>query len=101
MMNNPYIPYLATIDEIHVENDAGDVKTFTLVFDNDDDRRAFAYLPGQFAEVSVFGTGEAPFGIASSPTEDDYLLFTVKRAGKVTQALHDSEPGRKIGVRDR
>lgn len=98
-MKNPYIPYPVTIDDVVIENAAKDLKTFKLVFDREEDRQAFVYTPGQFAEVSVFGTGESPFGIASSPTEEGYLLFTVKRVGSVTQELHNSEPGRKIGVR--
>jgi len=96
---NPYIPYPVTIAEITVENEARDLKTFKLVFDNQEDRAAFSYLPGQFAEVSVLGTGESPFSIATSPTETDYLLFTVKLTGTVTAELHASEPGRRIGVR--
>jgi len=98
-MRNPYIPYPVTIDDVTIENTAKDLKTFKLVFDREEDWQAFTYIPGQFAEVSVFGTGESPFGIASSPTEEGYLLFTVKRVGSVTQELHNSEPGRKIGVR--
>lgn len=98
-MKNPYIPYPVTIEDIIIENDAKDLKTFKLAFEKKEDLDAFTYMPGQFAEVSVFGTGESPFGIASSPTEEGYLLFTVKRTGTVTQRLHNSEPGRKIGVR--
>ena len=96
---NPYIPYPVRIAEITVENEARDLKTFKLVFEREEDRQAFRYLPGQFAEVSVLGLGESPFGIASSPTEADYLLFTVKLTGTVTAELHGSEPGRRIGVR--
>lgn len=99
MNKNPYLPYLATIRQITDENSARDLKTFQIVFDQEDDWRAFRYLPGQFAEVSVFGVGESPFGIASSPTEEGFLLFTVKRAGRVTTELHQSDVGRKIGVR--
>ena len=98
-MKNPYIPYPVTIEDITIENDAKDLKTFKLVFEKVEDRQAFSYMPGQFAEVSVFGKGESPFGIASSPTEEDYLLFTIKRTGTVTAELHNSEPGRKIGIR--
>lgn len=99
MMKNPYIPYPVTIDEITLENSAKDLKTFKLIFQRAEDAEAFSYLPGQFAELSVFGTGESPFGIASSPTEQGYLLFTVKRTGTVTNELHNSEPGRQIGIR--
>ena len=98
-MKNPYIPYPVTIEEITIENEAKDLKTFKLAFENEEERQAFTYMPGQFAEVSVFGMGESPFGIASSPTEEGYLLFTVKLTGSVTAELHNSEPGRKIGVR--
>ena len=98
-MNNPYVPYPVTIDDIVIENEAKDLKTFKLVFEKEEDKKAFSYLPGQFAEISVLGMGESPFGIASSPTEEDYLLFSVKLAGTVTKELHSSEPGRRIGVR--
>jgi sulfhydrogenase subunit gamma (sulfur reductase) len=98
-MKNPYIPYPVTIDEVTIENESKDLKTFKLVFEKEEDKKAFSYLPGQFAEVSVLGMGESPFGIASSPTEEDYLLFTIKKTGTVTGDLHNSEAGRKIGVR--
>jgi len=98
-MNNPYVPYPVTIDDMIIENESKDLKTFKLVFEKEEDKKAFSYMPGQFAEISVLGMGESPFGIASSPTEEDYLLFSVKLAGTVTKELHSSEPGRRIGVR--
>ncbi len=98
-MNNPYVPVPVTIDDITIENDLRDIKSFRLTFDRDEDRAAFSYLPGQFAELSLYGTGESPIGIASSPTEEGHLLFTVKRTGAVTRELHASAPGRKMGVR--
>jgi len=96
---NPYIPYPVRIEHIAVENDARDLKTFKLAFLDPAHERAFAYLPGQFAELSLAGYGEAPIGIASSPTEEGYLLFTVKRVRLVTTELHASSPGRVIGLR--
>ncbi len=98
-MKNPYIPYPVTVSNVTIENDAKDLKTFKLTFDREEDMKAFSYMPGQFAEVSVLGKGESPFGIASSPTEEGYLLFTVKKTGTVTKDLHESEVGRKLGVR--
>ncbi len=98
-MENPYIPYPVTIDEITIENNLKDLKTFKVSFNRQEDLKAFSYMPGQFAELSVFGKGESPFGIASSPTENGYLLFTVKKTGTVTDELHNSESGRKIGIR--
>jgi sulfhydrogenase subunit gamma (sulfur reductase) len=98
-MRNPYAPLPVTIEEIVVENDLRDIKSFRLRFDREEDRASFQYLPGQFAELSLFGFGESPIGIASSPTEDGYLLFTVKRMGVLTSELHSSAPGRAMGVR--
>lgn len=98
-MKNPYIPYPVRIEEITVENDAKDIKTFKLAFERPEDAAEFRYMPGQFSELSLFGFGESPIGIASSPTEQGYLLFSVKRAGVVTSELHNSEPGRKMGIR--
>jgi sulfhydrogenase subunit gamma (sulfur reductase) len=98
-VRNPYVPMPVTIDDVAIENDLRDIKTFRLVFDKEEDRQAFAYLPGQFAELSLFGKGESPIGIASSPTEEGALLFSVKRMGVLTSELHASAPGRKMGVR--
>jgi len=98
-MKNPYMPLPVTIDEVVVENDLRDIKTFRLSFDREEDRAGFPYLPGQFAELSLCGTGESPIGIASSPTEEGFLLFSVKRTGAVTRELHASAAGRKMGVR--
>jgi len=98
MARNPYRPYPARIEEVIVENEAGDIKTFRLAFEDPTGATEFRYAPGQFAELSLPGMGEAPFGIASSPTEAD-LLFSVKRVGLFTTELHSLEPGVRIGVR--
>jgi sulfhydrogenase subunit gamma (sulfur reductase) len=98
-VSNPYIPVPATIKDIKLENEARDIKTFKLTFSNKEDREKFSFLPGQFAELSLLGYGECPIGIASSPTEKDYLLFTVKRAGCVTTQLHRAQIGDTIGIR--
>ena len=98
-MDNPYIPAPVVIDDIVIENDIRDIKSFKLSFVNEKDKESFRYLPGQFAEISVLGKGESPIGIASSPTETDGLIFSVKKMGVVTTDLHNSLPGRVIGVR--
>ena len=66
-MENPYIPFLMRIEDVILETEDRKIKTFVLAFLSDEDRKRFTYIPGQFAEVSVFGKGEAPFGMASSP----------------------------------
>ncbi len=98
-MINPYLPYPVRIRDVRVATEDKSLRTFELEFINSEDSRAFDYLPGQFAELSIAGCGEAPIGIASSPTEGDNLLFTVFRAGKVTSRLHNMNPGDIMGVR--
>lgn len=98
-MTNPYLPSKARIESIIRETDADDVKTFRVVFVDESDGEAFRYEPGQFAEVTVFGAGEAPISITSSPTQRGYLEFSVKKAGVVTSALHELAEGDLIGVR--
>ncbi|MBN1612989.1 MAG: FAD/NAD(P)-binding protein [Deltaproteobacteria bacterium] len=98
-MQNPYVPIPVEVVKITTEVDTKDIKTFRLAFVNKEDEAAFRYLPGQFAELSLFGKGESPVGIASSPTQPGYLEFTVQKAGVVTSALHDMEEGTLMGVR--
>nr|MDO8119174.1 heterodisulfide reductase subunit F [Candidatus Sigynarchaeota archaeon] len=80
-MSNLYVPKLTTIKTIESENEANDIKTFELVFKEDNDLNQFTYIPGQFAELSMIGIGECPIGIASSPTEKGSIKFTVKKMG--------------------
>jgi NAD(P)H-flavin reductase len=94
-----YLPYPVRIDDITVETEDGNLKTFKLVFENEAQQKAWKHVPGQFAMLSLAGQGEIPIGIASSPTEEGHLLFTVNRAGKVTTALHQMHAGERMGVR--
>jgi NAD(P)H-flavin reductase len=98
-MKNPYLPLPARLEHVVVETEDKSIKTFSLSFTNGKEEAEFDYIPGQFAELSVLGKGEAPFGMASSPTEEGRLEFTVNRAGLVTTALHSMEPGDMVGVR--
>jgi NAD(P)H-flavin reductase len=66
---------------------------------NKEDEERFQYIPGKFAELSVYGKGESPIGIASSPTQKGYIEFSVQKAGVVTSALHEMEEGTLMGVR--
>jgi sulfhydrogenase subunit gamma (sulfur reductase) len=98
-MKNPYIPLRARIEKIVIETDDRNIKSFDLSIIDQDAARGFQFVPGQFAELSITGKGEAPFGIASSPTEDGILKFSINKAGLFTTALHAMEEGETIGVR--
>jgi NAD(P)H-flavin reductase len=98
-VQNPYLPYPVRIEEIVTETEDRNLKTFKLVFIDPEDEKKFAYKSGQFAELSLAGRGEIPIGIASSPTEKGYLLFTVNKVGLVSTALHNMKTGDIMGVR--
>jgi len=94
---NIYLPYLAEITGIKQETP--DVKTFKLRFMDQAAGASFNYKPGQFIEFSVFGEGEATFCIANSPTRNAAIECSVKKMGKVTQALHELDIKDTVGVR--
>ena len=96
---NPYIPVLTNIKSIASENKVNDIKTLELEFKNEQDYKSFDYIPGQFAEISLIGKGECPIGIASSPTEEGSIKFTIKKMGEVTSGFHNCEIGDVVGVR--
>jgi len=96
-MENPFLPDLANIAAIRDET--ADTKTFTLRFLDPARWEAFRYRPGQFAEVSVFGAGEAPFCLASPRQGADTFDITVRAVGALTDALHALAVGDTVGVR--
>jgi len=99
LVPNPYIPMLTRVKSIISENEVRDIKTLELEFQKKEEYKAFDYIPGQFAEISIIGKGECPIGIASSPTEEGTIKFTIKKMGTVTSSFHNSDIGDTIGVR--
>jgi sulfhydrogenase subunit gamma (sulfur reductase) len=91
--SNPMRPLLGTLAGI--TDLADDIKLFQIELNG----QLFDYQPGQFAFVSAFGVGEAPFGLASTTARTPHLEFAINRIGTVTTALHRLEPGAVVGVR--
>jgi NAD(P)H-flavin reductase len=96
---NPYKPYPVRIDQIITETEDRNLKTFKFVFLDPADEQRFSYHSGQFAELSIAGKGEIPIGIASSPTEKGFVMFTVNKVGLVSSYLHNMKEGEIMGVR--
>jgi NAD(P)H-flavin reductase len=92
-LNNPMRPLLGVLTG--VKDLADEIKLFQIELNGE----SFDYLPGQFAFVSAFGVGEAPFGIASTTARSPALEFAINQVGTVTAALHSLEPGAVVGVR--
>ena len=91
------LPSVATI--LSHRDETPDTRTFQLRFRDLAQQDQFDFRPGQFLELSVFGVGEAPFCLASSPTRRGSVEVTVRRTGQVTDALHALEPGEEVGLR--
>ena len=92
-----YVPYRMRVAKVTEETP--DVRTFRLIFEDEEEGQKFAFKAGQFGLYSVFGYGESTFCIASSPTREGYLECSIKRAGRVTQAFHQLNEGETIGFR--
>jgi len=95
--HNIYQPNIALLDEVREE--IQDVKTFYWHFEDPQAQEAFRnFMPGQFAMVSIFGSGEIALSLPPSPTEEK-LFFTSRRVGSVTAAMHALKPGDRFAVR--
>ena len=95
MRHDPLIPVVGVVTDIR--KDTPDVKTFRVV--GLDGKKPFTTIPGQCAFLSMPGVGEALFSITSSPTQEDYLEFSIKKCGCVTTWLHEMEVGQQITIR--
>ncbi len=59
----------------------------------------FAFKPGQFNMLYVFGVGEVPISISGDPTRPQVLLHTTRAVGMVTEAMGRLGKGACLGVR--
>ena len=91
-----YSPRAATI--VRTKQMTANEKFFEIRFD---DGEPLGQQPGQFVQLSIFGIGEAPISVCSSPTKKDRSSFEicVRNVGTFTNALHKLSAGDKVGVR--
>jgi len=62
-------------------------------------KRDLGHKPGQFVQVSIFGFGEAPISITSSPARKGCFELCVRRMGGLTSKLHTMGAGDELGIR--
>jgi len=90
-----YAPGLGTIVNIRPLTSLEKVFTIQLP-----EGQSLGHRPGQFMEVSVFGIGEAPISISSSPSRSNGTFeLCARKVGDVTTALHNLKVGDKVGLR--
>lgn len=61
--------------------------------------RDLGHKPMQFVEVSVFGIGEAPFSISSSPTKKGRFEMCIRNVGNLSHYMAGLDPKARIGIR--
>ena len=94
-MEETLIPYAGIVTKI--TSQTPDVKTFRV--EAPGGGKLFEHEPGQCAMLSVPGISEAMFSITSSPTNKNYMEYSIKRCGCLTDWLHSMEEGQMITVR--
>ncbi|MDR2197618.1 MAG: FAD/NAD(P)-binding protein [Coriobacteriales bacterium] len=87
------VPLLCRIKDISTET--SDVKAFRV--QTLEGTRPFDCSPGQTAMLAAIPYGECMFCVSAQG--EDYLEFTVKRVGTVTEQLHALSIGDTVGLR--
>jgi NAD(P)H-flavin reductase len=93
--NEPMLPVPWRIEKVRKET----ADTFTLALRPMNDAPPFAFAPGQFNMLYVFGVGEVPISISGNPLEPSLLIHTTRVVGVVTRALAKLKTGDMLGVR--
>ncbi len=91
-MNNPYEVTPAEIYDVVQESPL--IRTLRLRPEH-----PVKFQTGQFIELSIPGIGEGPFTPSSSHYTDEVMDVTIMKTGFVTQYVHQSKVGDKVGLR--
>ena len=94
MSQSPYLPQWATIKRIRQETELE--KLFELELP---DKAPLGHKPGQFVEVGIYGVGEAPISISSSPNRKESFDLVVRKVGNFTNLLHQHKVGDRVTIR--
>ena len=73
--------------------------TFTVELQPANGNGGFAFAPGQFNMLYLFGTGEVPISISGDPARAGLLFHTTRGVGSVTRAMARLRAGDVLGVR--
>ena len=95
MSNESLVPHIGIVTDVRV--DTPDVKTFRVQALTGG--KVFEHMPGQCAMLSIPGVGEAMFSITSSPTNHEFMEFSIKKCGCLTTWLHQMDVGQQITIR--
>ena len=91
---NIFLPREAKI--LRADQTTPNEKHFTLRMA---DESQMDFQPGQILEVSLFGYGEIPIGLASSPTRKNTFDLVIRTVGRVSKAVNALGKGDSLFVR--
>jgi NAD(P)H-flavin reductase len=77
-----------------VRRETADVATLGLT-----PASSFAFSPGQFNMLYIFGLGEVAISLSGNPAEEDRIVHTVRAVGAVSRAITRLRRNQVIGVR--
>ncbi|MCP4712863.1 MAG: oxidoreductase [Planctomycetes bacterium] len=92
IQENPYMPIQAHLDEVIEETPT--IKTLLMT-----PEQSIEFRSGQFMQLTYPGIGEAPFTPSSNPKDTKRQAITILKTGKVTDLLHEAQPGETLGLR--
>jgi NAD(P)H-flavin reductase len=77
-----------------VRRETADVATLDLT-----PASPFAFAPGQFNMLYMFGLGEVAISMSGDPAQEDRIVHTVRAVGAVSSAVSRLRRGASVGVR--
>jgi len=89
---SPMLPTNARV--ARVKREIASVVTLEL-----EPRERFAFAPGQFNMLYLFGIGEVAISISGDPAQSDRLVHTIRGVGSVTNPILAVRTGDSLGVR--
>ncbi len=92
-----YLPLEAEI--IARKQESPTIFTLDLRFVGSGCHQEYAFHPGQFNMVYLYGVGEVAISIVSDPEEKNQFSHTIRAIGRVTKALSLLQPGSRVGIR--
>ncbi|MEJ2396623.1 MAG: FAD/NAD(P)-binding protein [Candidatus Thiodiazotropha sp.] len=96
-MFDPHTPHVAVIDQRTQE--APNIFTLRLQYEDTDVQEAFAFEPGQFNMVTLYGVGEIPISIVNDPLDSHFFDHTIRVVGRVSEGMSKLQPGDRVGIR--
>ena len=96
---NPHFSVPAGARIVERVPEAPDIVTLRMAFDDPGLHAGYRFMPGQFNMVGIPGLGEIALSIVSDPSDEHRFDHTLRRVGRVSEAIAAQPEGGRLGVR--